>query len=79
MTPQPTARAAHTGPGCPMPSGTSVREDPHDQRSDAAAARFSTGVSLFGNTLPTAAEVGIVCAFAVVFITLSVAGFGKPE
>jgi len=45
----------------------------------AAAARFSTGVSLFGYTLPIAAEVAIVCAFAVVFITLSVAGFGKPE
>jgi len=39
----------------------------------------ATGVSLFGYTLPTAAEVGIVCVFAVVFITLSVAGFGKPE
>jgi len=45
----------------------------------AAAARFPTGVSLFGYTLPTVAEVGIVCAFAVVFITASVAGFGKPE
>jgi ABC-2 type transport system permease protein len=45
----------------------------------AAAARFATGVSLFGYTLPTAAEVGIVFVFAVVFITLSVTGFGKPE
>jgi len=45
----------------------------------AAAARFATGVSLFGYTLPIAAEVGVVCAFAVLFITLSVAGFGKPE
>ena len=45
----------------------------------AAAARFSTGVSLFGYTLPIAAEVGIVCVFAVVFITASVAGFGKAE
>lgn len=45
----------------------------------AAAARFSTGVSLFGYTLPIWAEIGFVCAFAVVFVTLAVAGFGRPE
>ena len=45
----------------------------------AAAARFSTGVSLFGYSLPVSAEVGFVCAFAAVFLTLAVAGFGRPE
>jgi ABC-2 type transport system permease protein len=45
----------------------------------AAAARFSTGVSLFGHTLPIAAELGISCVFAVVFLGLAVAGFGRPE
>jgi ABC-2 type transport system permease protein len=45
----------------------------------AAAARFSTGVSLFGYTLPIAAELGISCVFAVVFLGLAVAGFGRPE
>lgn len=45
----------------------------------AAAARFSTGVSLFGYTLPIWAEIGFVCAFAVVFAILAVAGFGRPE
>lgn len=45
----------------------------------AAAARFSTGVSLFGTTLSISAEIGIFCAFAAVFLVLAVAGFGKPE
>jgi ABC-2 type transport system permease protein len=45
----------------------------------AAAARFSTGVSLFGYSLPVSAEVGFVCAFAAVFLALAVAGFGRPE
>lgn len=45
----------------------------------AAAARFSTGVSLFGYTLPLAAELGIVCTFAALFLALAVKGFGRPE
>lgn len=45
----------------------------------AAAARFSTGVSLFGYTLPLSAEIGFVCAFAALFLVLAVAGFGRPE
>ena len=45
----------------------------------AAAAQFSTGVTLFGHTLPNAACIGITCAFAVVFLALAVTGFGKAE
>lgn len=45
----------------------------------AAAARFSTGVSLFGYTLPVAVEIGLVCVFAVLFLVLAVSGFGRPE
>jgi ABC-2 type transport system permease protein len=45
----------------------------------AAAARFATGVTLFGYTLPDAACIGITCLFAAVFLALAVAGFGKPE
>ena len=45
----------------------------------AAAERFATGVTLFGYTLPTAIELAITCAFAVVFLTVAVSGFGKPE
>jgi ABC-2 type transport system permease protein len=45
----------------------------------AAAARFSTGVSLFGYTLPLSAEIGFVCGFAALFLVLAVAGFGRPE
>jgi ABC-2 type transport system permease protein len=45
----------------------------------AAAARFSTGVSLFGYSLPIGAELGIVCVFAVLFLGLAIAGFGRPE
>lgn len=45
----------------------------------AAAARFSTGVSLFGYTLPLGAELGVVCVFAVLFLVLAVRGFGRPE
>jgi ABC-2 type transport system permease protein len=44
-----------------------------------AAARFSTGVSLFGYTLPLSAEIGFVCVFAALFLVLAVAGFGRPE
>jgi ABC-2 type transport system permease protein len=47
--------------------------------SPAAAARFGGGVTLFGHTLPDGACVGITCAFAVVFLILAVAGFGKTE
>jgi ABC-2 type transport system permease protein len=45
----------------------------------AAAARFSAGVTLFGYTLPIAADIGITCLFAIVFLTLAVTGFGKAE
>jgi ABC-2 type transport system permease protein len=44
-----------------------------------AAARFTTGVSLFGYTLPLGAELGVVCVFATLFLGLAVAGFGRPE
>jgi ABC-2 type transport system permease protein len=45
----------------------------------AAAARFSTGVTVFGYTLPLSAEIGVVCGFTVLFSALAIAGFGKPE
>jgi ABC-2 type transport system permease protein len=45
----------------------------------AAAARFSTGISLLGYTLPISAELGITCLFTVAFLALAVAGFGRPE
>ncbi|HUY47768.1 MAG TPA: ABC transporter permease [Streptosporangiaceae bacterium] len=45
----------------------------------AAAARFATGVTLFGYTLPVAADIGITIAFATVFLALAVTGFGTPE
>ncbi len=45
----------------------------------AAAARFSTGVSLFGYTLPLTVEIGLVCVFAFLFLILAVVGFGRPE
>jgi len=47
--------------------------------SPAAAPRFTTGVSLFGYTLPLGAEIGFVCVFAVVFLGFAIAGFGRPE
>jgi ABC-2 type transport system permease protein len=49
------------------------------QMPPAAMARFPTGVSLFGYTLPLGTEIGVVCAFTVVFLGLAVAGFGKTE
>ena len=45
----------------------------------AAAAKFSSSVTLFGYTLSTAACIGITCAFAVAFLALAVTGFGKPD
>lgn len=45
----------------------------------AAAARFSTGVTVFGYPLPMSVEIGVVCAFAVLFLALAIAGFGRPE
>ena len=45
----------------------------------AAAERFSTGVSLFGYTLPISLEIGFVCCFAGLFLVLAVEGFGRPE
>ncbi|HXQ90788.1 MAG TPA: ABC transporter permease [Acidimicrobiales bacterium] len=45
----------------------------------AAAARFSTGVTLFGYTLPLGAEIAVVGVFAVVFLGFAIAAFGRPE
>jgi ABC-2 type transport system permease protein len=45
----------------------------------AAAAKFSSSITLFGHALSDAACVGITCAFAVVFLVLAVTGFGKPD
>ena len=45
----------------------------------AAAAKFSSSVTLFGCTLSGAACIGITCAFAVIFLALAVTGFGKPD
>ena len=45
----------------------------------AAAARFPTGVDLFGTALPLWGEIGIVAGFAVVFLGLAIAGFGRAE
>jgi ABC-2 type transport system permease protein len=45
----------------------------------AAAAKFSSNVTLFGTTLSNAACIGITCCFAVVFFALAVAGFSKVE
>jgi ABC-2 type transport system permease protein len=45
----------------------------------AAAAKFSSSVTLFGHALSNAACLGITCVFAAVFLGLSVAAFGKPE
>ena len=45
----------------------------------AARERFPTGVELFGHILPLGVEIGIVAAFAVVFLALAIHTFGKPE
>ena len=45
----------------------------------AARARFPTGVELFGHTLSLGAEIGIVAAFAAVFLTVAIRAFGQPE
>lgn len=45
----------------------------------AAAARFSTGVTIFGRLLPLWGEIVIVIAFAVIFLALAITGFGKPD
>jgi ABC-2 type transport system permease protein len=45
----------------------------------AAAAKFSSHLTLFGQTLPNAASAGITCAFAAAFLTLAITGFGKPD
>lgn len=44
-----------------------------------AQRRFPTEVTIFGHALSMAAEVGIVIAFAVVFLVLAVRNFGRPE
>ena len=45
----------------------------------AARQRFPTGIELFGHVLPLAAEIGIVIAFAIVFLSLAIHAFGRPE
>jgi ABC-2 type transport system permease protein len=45
----------------------------------AAQLRFPTTVTIFGYPLSVAAELGIVIAFALVFLTLAVRNFGRPE
>ena len=45
----------------------------------AAAARFATGVTIFGYLLPLWGEILIVVAFALIFLTLAIKGFGKPD
>lgn len=45
----------------------------------AAKRRFPTDVTIFGHTLSMAAELSIVVAFALVFLTLAVRNFGRPE
>lgn len=44
-----------------------------------AKARFPTDVTLFGHTLSLAEELGIVVAFAVVFLALASYNFGRPD
>ena len=45
----------------------------------AAAARFTTGVTIFGYLVPLWGELMITVAFALIFLTLAIAGFGKPD
>jgi ABC-2 type transport system permease protein len=45
----------------------------------AAAAKFSSTITLFGHALSDAACIGITCGFAVLFLLLAVNGFGKPD
>ncbi len=45
----------------------------------AAAARFATGVTIFGHLLPLWSEIGIVIAFAMIFLVLAISGFGRPD
>jgi ABC-2 type transport system permease protein len=49
------------------------------QMPPAARVRFPTGIELFGRTLPLAGEIAIVGVFAVVFLTLAIQVFGRPE
>ena len=45
----------------------------------AAAARFTTGVTIFGYLVPLWGELMITVAFALTFLALAIAGFGKPD
>lgn len=45
----------------------------------AAAARFTTGVTIFGYLVPLWGELMITVAFAAIFLVLAIAGFGKPD
>jgi ABC-2 type transport system permease protein len=45
----------------------------------AAAAKFSSSVTLFGATLSNIACIAITCGLAAAFLALAVAGFGQPD
>lgn len=45
----------------------------------AAAARFATGVTIFGELVPIYGEIAIVVVFAFTFLALAISGFGKPD
>ena len=45
----------------------------------AAAARFTTGVTIFGHMVPLWGELLITIAFALIFLVLAITGFGKPD
>ncbi len=49
------------------------------QMSPAAAARFPTGVELFGSKLPVVGEIGITAAFAVAFLITAVRGMSRTD
>jgi len=44
-----------------------------------AQRRFPTEVTILGHPLSMATEIGIVIAFAVVFLVLAVRNFGRPD
>jgi ABC-2 type transport system permease protein len=45
----------------------------------AARLRFPTGVTWFGYTLPIGVELGIVCVFTTVFLSLAISAFARQE
>lgn len=49
------------------------------QMPPAARQRFPTGIELLGHVLPLGVEIGMVAAFAIVFLGLAIHAFGRPE